>query len=104
MQDDTNALSEKLKEKERAEEDVFFGKRDRVLLENSVNQRFPSGPAVMSSGPLPGEARNSVKHSPRAEPVATSRVTASTARSAPLGFMIAPPYPSRARGPSRSLE
>jgi Transcription factor zinc-finger len=33
MQDDTDSLVEKLKEKERAEEDVFFGKRDRVLLE-----------------------------------------------------------------------
>ena len=33
MQHQTGSLSEKLKEKERAEEDVYFGKRDRVLLE-----------------------------------------------------------------------
>jgi len=67
--------------------------RARLPESNSVNQRFPSGLAVMSAGPLPGEARNSVKHCPRAELVATSRVTASTARRAPLEFMIAPPYP-----------
>ena len=45
--------------------------RMRAMLpeSNSVNQRFPSGPAVMPAGPLPGEARNSVKHCPCAEPV-----------------------------------
>ena len=33
MEDDTGLLAEKLKEKERAEENVFFGKRDHLLLE-----------------------------------------------------------------------
>src|SRR5262245_8830623 len=33
MQDDGISLSEKLRQKERAEEDVFFGRRDRAIVE-----------------------------------------------------------------------
>ena len=34
MYDETGALDEKLRKKERAEEAVFFGKRDRALVEH----------------------------------------------------------------------
>ena len=42
MQDDSASLSEKLREKERAEENVFFGKRDRALVEEMGREKDES--------------------------------------------------------------
>ena len=39
MHDETGALDEKLRKKERAEEAVFFGKRDRALVEYLRDER-----------------------------------------------------------------
>jgi hypothetical protein len=39
MHDETGSLDEKLRRKERAEEAVFFGKRDRALVEHLRSER-----------------------------------------------------------------
>ena len=75
-------------------------------LEAPAKQLAAVAKKLIPAGPLNGEARNSVKHCPCAEPVATSRVTANAARRAPRRFMAASLVNPRStrRGPRTRID